>query len=534
VDDSVSIRIKPPGGSWETVGTGRFQGVVPENLELTANDWGPDTASFDLRRDPGSLFPDLHARSQIEIEVGGVVVWGGRLKETPSRDGDDPIINVQARGWQYHLDDDAYSKLYAHSRLADWADVRSNVAADLADYTQNIDVGNDGVITMGYRNGSPVTSGKYGGVYLIAPEDSPIKKVVLTWTLTAAMDSRIYIYGYNSMADLGTDGNASGTPEGSNVSTNALTSGTLTHTFTTPRRYVAIFLYRNGVTGTAGQDHIVRISSVLAVSDAAYESGNASILKAHTVILDALTRAPLLSSDTSRIATTSFSIPDFSIPATEPKTPREVMEAANAFHNYRLLVDANGRLVFEARPSVALFEVGAWEGSTFEDSSMNSDEDVYNKVIVVGTGADGTPVVVERTATAPLLARTGETRTKILPVQAPLTTTTANQIGDTYLQAHTTTPLKGTLRIQGQGGMRDTGGRPVHPSELLLNTGQLVRLTNRIDPDTGGVGRDGRIAQVTYRHNDRTAEVQIDNDRRSFEAFMHRLGALTQVSVGGA
>ena len=57
----------------------------------------------------------------------------------------------------------------------------------------------------------------------------------------------------------------------------------------------------------------------------------------------------------------------------------------------------------------------------------------------------------------------------------------------------------------------------------------MIRFGNRIDPDTGAWGRDGRIAGVTYRHDDRTVEVSIDDQRQRFETILSRYAVL----VGG-
>jgi hypothetical protein len=79
------------------------------------------------------------------------------------------------------------------------------------------------------------------------------------------------------------------------------------------------------------------------------------------------------------------------------------------------------------------------------------------------------------------------------------------------------------------GGLRTIGiSTGVHPSKLLTDTGELIRFSDRVDPDTGALGRDGRIASVSYDHSTETATVAIDNERRNFEAMLARLSALSQ------
>jgi hypothetical protein len=60
----------------------------------------------------------------------------------------------------------------------------------------------------------------------------------------------------------------------------------------------------------------------------------------------------------------------------------------------------------------------------------------------------------------------------------------------------------------------------------------LMHFSNRIDPDTGALGRDGRIAQVTYNHNEQEAQVSIDNQRNNFEALISRLSAVIGQRTG--
>ena len=103
----LTIRVQTLDGRWETAGVDRFPGVLPESLRLTANDAGPETCSFELRRRPGDVHPDLGGFTPCEVEVGGMLVWSGRVKETPTREGGaNAGISVEGQGWQYHADDD--------------------------------------------------------------------------------------------------------------------------------------------------------------------------------------------------------------------------------------------------------------------------------------------------------------------------------------------------------------------------------------------------------------------------------------------
>ena len=62
-------------------------------------------------------------------------------------------------------------------------------------------------------------------------------------------------------------------------------------------------------------------------------------------------------------------------------------------------------------------------------------------------------------------------------------------------------------------------------------TGELIRLTQHVDPDTGGLGRDAVIAAVTYNHADQSATVELDNTRGSLDALLSRLAAIQSVGA---
>src|SRR3954454_15983480 len=133
---AVAVRVQSLNGTWETLGADRARGVWPESVQPQADEHGATTCSLDLRRDNRYPWPDLSAYTPIEVEIDGVLVWDGRIKETPTRDGTDgSVINVQAEGWQYHLDDDLYRRAYVHNDLSQWVDTRTISAAELTAFT---------------------------------------------------------------------------------------------------------------------------------------------------------------------------------------------------------------------------------------------------------------------------------------------------------------------------------------------------------------------------------------------------------------
>lgn len=690
----ITILVQVLDGSWETVGSDRARGVWPESVTLSADHWGPSKASFSLHRDPGMMWPDIGAFTPVNIEVGGTLVWSGRVEETPVSQSN-RVINVQCQGWQYHLDDDVYERAYVRSTPGEWKDGRSfyNSALTTFKASGRVEVGN-GVISMIWPLSEQVQNSQYLGAILDMGRSSTAKRVVMTvdWVGAAAGASyALYARAGAEIAQLTTTAN-----DAISALAHAGTTGVAAvGTFPTAGRYVLLFMFYSGVTGAAGYDVGVKIRDIRVFADTAYESGNVSVLKSTTIIPDALNRATmLLSDDRSDIDPTgsvTFAFPEFALDG--QKTPRDVLNAANAVHDYMLKVDARRRLIFKPKPSGALIEIGEWPGSSFEDASANSGEEVYNRVVVEGTSWDGEKMAVEwssvqasgvisepitspapdngtfaaattswtassgssitrdtvifdstpasgrwdrgagvtlvtgdtltetftgtfragitytltfwlrlggtttsgsvkasfgvyladmnsRTTTltsgsptatvtvpwTPIADQTTVTltlfknahagvattawfyvdslalsisprptlvdkrafrRTHVLPVKASMTTELATQIAMIWLEAHKTTPLKGSVRVEGDQAVREiTTGANVPPELLLLRTGELLRLSDRVDPDTGGQGRNGRIAEVTYSAVENTATVALDSRRTSHEALLERLAVV--------
>jgi hypothetical protein len=640
------------------------------------------------------MWPDIGAFTPVTIEVGGVLVWSGRVAETPVSQSS-RVVNVQCEGWQYHLDDDVYARAYVHTRTADYKDQRALRGAVLAQTALNAagQVTTDGGgVYLGWPTGTPLVAGARVGAVLDLGAGCTGKRVVTTWESS------------NNNVGIGATVIAANTPDNTytagtydqafffllNTGATGATSGTLA----TARRYIHVFMYLSGGAGTLGTDVFVKFTSIHVYADTTYESGGVSVLKATTIIPDALTRGTLLlSSDRSQVdpgGTVTFAFPEFALEG--EKTPREVISAANAAHDYVCKIDERKRLVFKPKPSTALVEIGDWPGSSFEDASANSGEEIFNRVIVEGTAANGEKLAVARAAsqaagvvaepitspaptnpsfatnttswstlggssitrdtvrfdtspasgrwdrgagvallygdvlgetftgtflvgvpytltmrvygvgaynspfmlqayfgrdleadwalaslsatnssgswqtlsltwtpattytsgvtvtlfvtrangnvayvdslslsaaTPTLVDRRGFRRTHVLPVKASLTAELGVQIGDVWLAAHKTTALKGTVRVEGDAAAREiVTGAGVPPEQLLLRTGELLRLSDRVDPDSGGQGRKGRIAEVTYSVAENAATVALDSRRTSHEALLERLSVV--------
>lgn len=670
---SVSVRLQALDGTWETCGADRAIGVVPESVVYTHDEWGPKTASFQLRRSVIALWPDLGAFTPVEIEVDGVMEWDGRIGETPTQD----VWNVQAEGWQFHLDDDVYQRTYVHSKLTDWKDTRGFLEANLTVFKQSASVqAQQGRITLGFQKGAELVGEAAASVTLdLGPATPGAVAVGLDLTAIGTMAGySLYVIGHAGFVNEA----ATYTQRTDAVSGAAVATGTYTGVFAAGCRYITIVLFHNG-TATVAEDTTIALSGIRVFSDSAYKEGATftSALLASTIIKDAIERGTLLlNTDLSQIDPTAFHIPDFAL--SKYSTPREIIEAANAYHNWITKLGANRRFQFEARPTAPVLELGAWAGSLPEDASANSGQEIYNRAIVEATGPDGSPLAVERTAaqqpgvlslalaspspenpsfaastvgwsvtggvllrdtttyhTAPASGRwaanTGTTltgvlngvflrdveyritiwvrkvaagsnfeisfgagadnastrvpheamgtfqlltlawtpsatsanasviirctepagtneiyiddaavmaaeptipdrrgfrRTKVIQSSSAITEVEGKQLCDIFLQSHMATPFKGSTPATAGSVRQVIGGQPVPPSKLGAYTQQLIRLSDRVDPDTGGNGRDATIAEVAYEHKAKQAKVTLDDKRADFEALLNRLAVV--------
>lgn len=698
----ITVRVQTLEGVWETLGADRFRGVVPEGVHLTWNEWGPDTCSFVLRRNVNTLHPDLTTWTPIEVEVAGAITWDGRLKETPMAEGDDPTISVQAEGWQYALDDDVYAWNYVTTRLGGFQDMRSFATAALATHTVNWQTQTgDGNVLISLPTGTTVVTATGGCVVLdLGPGCNAITTSIDIATSFNTASAQLYVMGtdipdWTGTSITGGSGRIdykAGIALNDAVFTAANTMVTLSTTsITSPRRYIIILLYWGGGGGVTASETWIKIGGMRMSSSAGYLTSGVSNLKADTIIKHALlSSASQISTDVSNIAAGTFTIPEFALEGQH--SAREVLSGVNAYENYELKMLTGRRLHFKPRPSAATLEIGEWSGADFQDASANSGDEIFNRVMVQGTGPDGQQLTVERfseetaarvpanehnpngsfdtnttgwaasasttitrdtstfhttpacgrweragnlvagdtltytfagevlagvtytvelwwravvsagtrfivrlgaptaampnytdngqidvTVTAPswggfginplaikwvprakypvgqfqmiviaptssgafyidsvnlfrtprftLASRRGFLRTKILPVASALTIATATRIGDLYLTAHRTVPYKGGFQAVGTQGVRTAiGGAGVHPAHIPV--GAIVRCAHRADPDTGGWGRDGKIAAVSYDHDALSSTVTLDENRAGFEALLSRLAVV--------
>jgi hypothetical protein len=125
------------------------------------------------------------------------------------------------------------------------------------------------------------------------------------------------------------------------------------------------------------------------------------------------------------------------------------------------------------------------------------------------------------------LDRRGRVRSKVLTVTAPTDTATMTAIGDVWLARYARTPLKGSLTITGPEALRDlANGGWVRPGYAGPRTGEIVLLSNLVDPDTGSHGRPAIMAGASYNPAADTASIAIDNTREDLEGLLARMGVV--------
>lgn len=450
----IAVRVQVLEGVWEQIGVDRLRGIMPENVQLSANEWGPDQCSFTLKGPPGMVRADLTAWTPIEVEVAGQVVWDGRIKETPTQDATGArSFNVQAEGWQYHLDDDVYMAAYVRSNLSEWQDVRSSVLAYLPSFTATPQV-NGG--TLQWANGTSTTLNECVGLLLDCGADPAgwAKRISVDWKSFADSSLQLTSRCADSPTVFTVAGGAvSGTNMDIAISTTAPTSGSSTQsgTFANARRYVSVFVYRNAAGGAVAADYGVTITGIRLYRDTAYESGNASVLKADTIIKDAAAKgAPLLSADLSGVQVGTFTISEH---APGRVSSREAWQGANAYENYDTRVEVGLLPVFRPRPTAALYEIGEWAGANFQDASVNSGQDIYNRAITEGTGPDGASLTAERSSGDVSLS------SPLLPITSPQFANGEFEV-DVAGWTGSTTPTRTTTAgefISGSAGLKWVG-----------------------------------------------------------------------------
>lgn len=518
------VRALPLNQSWLPIGTDVRRGIWVEDFECSSDTFGPADATFTLRRKPTVAWPDLQFWTPMRAELENQRVWAGRYNGTPAQDDGSTAIGVQAQGSQFVMDDVPFDQMYVRNSLGDWTDIRSNVNASLGVNQTAVTVSNDQTgITLTQGNAVVRAASTGNGVYLDLGPNDTATRIVISWSHSNNSSQTQLVLNAGSFAQV-----TSMYSGGATFATlNAAPTGTFSATFS-PVRYIGIFLCDNaGAPYTAPADVWAKITSIQVFSSTAYESGGASILEASDVATDIFANhLPTITK--SVISTTAFPLPTFNL---SQQTPRDGMTQANSFQNWQFRIREDN--VFEFRPLPSSPVVALTDQAAFQDLSGGSGDTIYNQVTYVGTGPDGTPVVVTRTTTLAGLPvtipdRRGQTKAFTIQSSATLTAAAASQLCDVFLEQRNRTPFKGTISATSRKAVAIMPSGAACPAYHLLRlVGELVSFRHLQDPDTAALGRTGRIAKVTYTHATDSAQVDIDSTPGSFEAMSARLAVAT-------
>jgi hypothetical protein len=190
---AVTVRLQVLGGRWEVCGVDRYPQILPESLRASSNEWGPDTASFILKRRAGDLNPDLSAYTPCEIEIDGQLVWWGEVWESPRQENPDQIA-VNGRGVQYELDDDPLSEWWVHASLEDWHDILEHPDAndDLFDPKIGSQAKGRGILVQAEED---LKRNVRGGVYLDFGPGGGMRKFTITYRAGGSTHMRFRAMG---------------------------------------------------------------------------------------------------------------------------------------------------------------------------------------------------------------------------------------------------------------------------------------------------------------------------------------------------
>lgn len=302
------IRLQAQDGRWETVGVDRLSRVSPEGLSLSSNEHGSDTARFALKRDPGGIYPDLASFTPCEVEIDGVVVWTGRVWETPTKEGRENSISVEGRGWQYHLDDRAFQFPFLMSRqAANLKDIRGMIFSQLNYFTSTGTVSaDDGATIIGWEKGTDIDPTNAVGVYLDFGQNYYDKwyfiEMTTVWNMENSNISLLFRANddqtnFISPAPADSQDLMPGIP-GNVVA--PMTTKKFNLYMNTPRRYLGIFLYYSGASGTFSVDEIMKITDLKIFGRAKYATHtDQSALRASSIVKEAIDlAAPQIKSPT--------------------------------------------------------------------------------------------------------------------------------------------------------------------------------------------------------------------------------------------
>jgi hypothetical protein len=519
------ILVKPLGAGWEPMGGGWIApGRRPYNVTHShIAPGGPGDLSFLLNRPTNRRYNDLQPGCQIAGSVLGSVVWAGQIVSAePDGAG---VWRVDARGPVRHLQEDVtLDKAWVISDMRRWQDMRSYSLSGFGNVNEpsRVEVGN-GVATFQNGNGSVLkANSSQGEIVLDLGPNNVAKRIVLTYTSTTGWAATDLLFARTN--DIPEWMTGSGFDAFSPAIVNGSAGTTLSGTFSTGKRYVIIFPFRNGAGGTWGADVALTITSILVFTDTAYESGNASILKASTVAstVAAIADTDVVSTSTAGISATTNNLPEFYTDGYQ--SAYDVIERANVVDRseWGYTPSLKPEFFYRAQQTgVPLYVARSVDAQRVGSTGVLGD--IYNAVRVSYTDAAGTPAQVSVTLspdTTPL-GKIGLTRTAELEVRRPCNSTIATAIGNAYLTDLAKSGLRRPVTFEGAIDLVKGGTSPL----AFVRAYDRILLPFEINAQ-GGMGRIGSATAVSYDHDAQTLEVGVDTPVSSFDKQLARFETL--------
>ena len=406
------VRLQAMDGAWETCGVDRRAGITPEGIQLASNDWGNDTASFTLRRAPNALWPDLAAFTPVEIEIAGVTVWEGFISQTPTTDADGGSVNVQCKGWQYHLDDDSVERTWVHSRLADWQEPKNFQTTSLTAFPLGSTVqASEGVITVGWAKGATIQANTYAAVILDLGPEATAQQIAVSWTVptggnySTTANMKVVARSSDSLKTIHVD-SAPTTPQSSAWPQAMGANGSSTSaygTFANPSRYVLLGVQFVGTTNTISSDYLIQFTSIQVFTSSpkrwtgTITSTNGSVSASYTNTGGTtLTAGMQISASGVRVGTTALVVSGSNVTLSVPATGATGASASglvngvvasdvvNDVVDYAPLLDQSGTYVYPT--TFAVPHLAADGGGRSPREYITAVNSYHNYVSKVGPG----------------------------------------------------------------------------------------------------------------------------------------------------
>ena len=395
----ITIWVQPLGAGWTPLGSDLGVDVIPDSVSYESERiGGASSATFQLRRHTRASWSDLGPFTPVLIQLGGVNVWRGRIVRTPKVRGTESIYSVECEGMYAHLSDDLTNKGYVNSGAEGWVDRRS-YSVSKAVWTGAYNVGSGrahprrkgrftkpGVLGIDCPNGNTVPNSSGGGLIFDAGIGRVVEKVVLTY----------YGGGHASFDLTGYSESTIGTgAETSILDAAPIATGSTTTSWTPdiPRRWLTLALRNDSGAGVtvAANTAYVEFTKIIVFTSAAYESGNASILKQSDVIKSDLSElCPLISGDTSLIQDSTTSIPHF-WPGSWG-TARDRFESLQMYDamQFSITNEVQPRGRFVPVPSTPTWVYDAsTDGGSIEDAGANDGQEMYSRAVVSYSDNEG-------------------------------------------------------------------------------------------------------------------------------------------------